>query len=158
MMVGDALSMAVDPRLPAGVVLRIVHTRDDLNSIAEMESEVWGEDFSWLANDLHSRIAAEPDNVVVLVAEAAGRVVSAAWLIFKDGTDFAGLWGGSTLAEWRGQGIYKALVARRAQIARHRGVKYVQVDASEDSEPILLRLGFIAITTTTPYVWTPHRN
>jgi GNAT superfamily N-acetyltransferase len=123
-----------------------------------MESEVWGEDFAWLAKDLQGRVAAEPGNVVVLVAEAAGRVVSAAWLVFKDGTDFAGLWGGSTLVEWRGQGIYKALVARRAQIAQNRGVKYLQVDASEDSEPILRRLGFIAITTTTPYVWTPQLN
>ena len=157
-MVGDAQSMAVDPRLPDAVEFRIVHAPHDLDSIAKMESEVWGEDFSWLAKDLHRRIAAEPDHVVVLVAEAAGRVVSAAWLVFNEGTDFAGLWGGSTLAEWRGQGIYKALVARRAQIARDRGVKYLQVDASKDSEAILLRLGFIAITTTTPYVWTPPLN
>ncbi|WP_309617996.1 GNAT family N-acetyltransferase, partial [Salinibacterium sp.] len=148
----------VDLRLPEGVVIRIVHAGHDLDSIAEMESEVWGEDFSWLANDLHSRITAEPENIVVLVAEDEGRVVSAAWLVFKDGTDFAGLWGGSTLVEWRDQGIYTALVARRAQIAWERGVKYLQVDASKDSEPILLRLGFIAITTTTPYVWTPHLN
>lgn len=157
-MVGDVQNMAVDPLLPDGVDVRIVHACKDLDLIAEMESEVWGEDFAWLAKDLQGRVAAEPGNVVVLVAEAAGRVVSAAWLVFKDGTDFAGLWGGSTLVEWRGQGIYKALVARRAQIAQNRGVKYLQVDASEDSEPILRRLGFIAITTTTPYVWTPQLN
>jgi hypothetical protein len=29
------------------------------------------------------------------------------------------------------------------------------VDASSDSRPILERLGFIAVTTTTPYVWSP---
>jgi hypothetical protein len=34
-------------------------------------------------------------------------------------------------------------------------VKYLQVDASEDSRPILEGLGFVAVTTTTPYVWTP---
>ncbi len=154
-MVGDTESMAVEPQLPEGVVIRTVHTRHDLDRIAEMESEVWGGDFSWLANDLHSRIAAEPHNIIVLVAEAGGRVVSAAWLVLKGGTDFAGLWGGSTLVSWRSQGIYKALVARRAQLAQHRGAKYLQVDASEDSKPILLRLGFIALTTTTPYVWSP---
>jgi GNAT superfamily N-acetyltransferase len=157
-MVGDARSMAVDQRLPDGVVLRIVHARDDLVSIADMESEVWGGDYGWLADDLESRLAAGSNKVVVLVAEAAGRIVSAAWIVFKEGTDFAGLWGGSTLAEWRGQGIYRALIARRAQIAQGRGVAYLQVDASADSEPILRRLGFIALTTTTPYVWTPHRD
>ncbi|NUS14322.1 MAG: GNAT family N-acetyltransferase, partial [Streptomyces sp.] len=26
---------------------------------------------------------------------------------------------------------------------------------SDDSAPILRRLGFTAVTTTTPYVWTP---
>jgi len=46
-------------------------------------------------------------------------------------------------------------VARRAQLAVARGVRYLQVDASDDSKPILLRLGFRAVTTTTPYVWSP---
>lgn len=157
-MVGTAESMAVEPHLPDGVALRTVHIRADLDRIADMESEVWGEDWGWLADDLHRRIGAEPTNVVVLVAEAAGRVVSAAWLVFQEGTDFAGLWGGSTLAQWRGQGIYRALVARRAQLAHVRGAKYLQVDASDESRPILLRLGFIALTTTTPYVWSPPLN
>lgn len=67
---------------------------------------------------------------------------------------FAGLWGGSTLPAWRGRGIYKALVATRAQVANASGVRYLQVDASADSDPILRRSGFRAITTTT-FVWTP---
>jgi hypothetical protein len=36
-----------------------------------------------------------------------------------------------------------------------RGVRYLEVDASNDSMPILRRLGFRAVTTTTPHVWTP---
>ena len=82
-------------------------------------------------------------------------MISAAWLVFNPGTDFAGLWGGSTMRAWRGHGIYRALVARRAQLACARGVRYLQVAASDDSKPILLKLGFHAVTTTTPYVWTP---
>lgn len=57
--------------------------------------------------------------------------------------------------EQDGRGIYRALVAARAQRAAARGVRYLQVDASADSAPILRRLGFHAVTTTTPYVWTP---
>jgi GNAT superfamily N-acetyltransferase len=64
------------------------------------------------------------------------------WLEIRPGSQFAGLWGGATLAEWRGRGIYRALVARRAQLAAARGVRYLQVDASSDSSPILQRLGF----------------
>jgi len=77
--------------------------------------------------------------------------------VFRPGTDFAGLWGGSTLPAWRGRGIYRAMVAARAQRAAARGVRYLQVDASDDSAPILRRLGFRAVTTTTPYVWAPPR-
>jgi GNAT superfamily N-acetyltransferase len=154
-MVGDAEAMARDEPLPEGVAIRAVHERSDFERISRLESEVWGDDFGWLADDLHGRITADPESLSVLVAEADGLVVSAAWLVFKNGTDFAGLWGGSTLEEWRGRGIYRALVARRAQLARHSGVRYLQVDASADSEPILRRLGFTALTTTTPYVWNP---
>ncbi|MEU6442811.1 acetyltransferase [Streptomyces sp. NPDC047046] len=79
----------------------------------------------------------------------------AARIEFVPGTDFAGLWGGSTLAAWRGRGLYRATVAARARIAAARGVRYLQVDASADSAPILRRLGFLELTTTTPYIWTP---
>jgi GNAT superfamily N-acetyltransferase len=72
------------------------------------------------------------------------------------GSPFAGLWGGATLREWRGRGIYRALVAWRAQLAAARGVPYLQVDASSDSAPILRHLGFHPLATT-PYVWVPRR-
>jgi GNAT superfamily N-acetyltransferase len=153
--IGLAGQMAVEPVLPDGVTVRQVHEPSDFARIAAMESEVWDEDFSWMAQDLEARVRAAPHEIAVLVAESDGQVISAAWLVFKPGTEFAGLWGGSTLLAWRGRGIYRALVARRAQLARARGVRYLQVDASDDSRPILLRLGFQAVTTTTPYVWTP---
>ena len=35
------------------------------------------------------------------------------------------------------------------------GFRYLETDASDDSRPILERLGFRAVTTTTPYVWSP---
>ena len=153
--IGLAEQMAAEPVLPDGVTLRQVHESSDFARIAAMKSEVWDDDFSWVTQDLQSRVQAAPDEIVVLVAEADGRVISAAWLVFNPGTDFAGLWGGSTVREWRRRGIYRALVARRAQLACARGVRYLQVDASDDSKPILLKLGFRAVTATTPYVWTP---
>jgi GNAT superfamily N-acetyltransferase len=128
-----------------------------MRRIAAMESAVWGQDWSWLGENLIGRIAAAPEQIAVLVAEADGEVVSAAWLVFfRPGADgFARLLGGSTLPKWRGRGIYRALVAARAQRAAARGVKYLHVDASDDSAPILRRLGFRAVTTTTAYVWAP---
>jgi GNAT superfamily N-acetyltransferase len=74
---------------------------------------------------------------------------------FAHDTEFATLWGGGTLEPWRGRGIYRAVVAYRANLASARGCRYLQVDASDDSRPILERLGFVAVTTTTPFIWSP---
>jgi hypothetical protein len=56
---------------------------------------------------------------------------------------------------WRGRGIYRATVTYRASLAAQRGFRFIAVDASSDSRPILERLGFNAVTTTTPDVWSP---
>ena len=81
--------------------------------------------------------------------------VCGARMELRPGTDFAGLWGGGTDPRWRGKGIYRATVAHRARIAAERGYRYLQVDASDDSRPILDRLGFSTLCTTTPYVYRP---
>jgi GNAT superfamily N-acetyltransferase len=153
-LIGSAEEMAAEPEpvLPGEIVIRQVVEDADLRRIADLESEIWGHDLSGLGTGLIGLVGG--GNAVVFVAEAAGRIVSAAWVVFLPGTEFAGLWGGSTLAAWRGRGIYRALVSRRARLAVERGVRYLQVDASEDSRPVLERLGFVAVTTTTPYVWT----
>ncbi|GAB3673642.1 GNAT family N-acetyltransferase [Actinocorallia lasiicapitis] len=140
---------------PAGVTIRRVHDEAAAHAIAAMETEVWGQDMSFLVGHLTGGLA-KPDDFAVFVAEANGRIVSAAWLALREGRDFASLWGGSTLAAWRGRGIYRALVAVRARLGADLGLTYLQVDASDDSRPILRRLGFHPVTTTTPYVWTPE--
>lgn len=143
------------PVLPHGVTLRAVTERRDFDRIGAMETEVWGEEHASLADMLEGEHAVDPDSLTVVVAEAGGRVSCAAWVRFERGTDFATLWGGATLAEWRRRGIYRATVAYRAALAAERGFRLLEVDASDDSRPILERLGFVAVTTTTPYVWKP---
>lgn len=143
------------PALHPEVTLRRVTDDADLDRIAALETAVWGEDMAWIAEYLRGRLAVEPDGTEIYVAEAAGEVVSAAWVAFRPGTEFAMLLGGSTLARWRRKGVYRALVALRATRAAARGAIYLLVEASDDSAPILRRLGFTAVTTTTPYVWTP---
>jgi GNAT superfamily N-acetyltransferase len=148
-------AIAAEPVLPGGVVLRQVTADADMHRIGAMESEVWHTDRDRDAERLIREVTAAPDDHIVLMAEAAGQVVAAGWLEIRGGSDFASLWGGATLPQWRGRGIYRALVARRAQLAAARGVRYLHVDASSNSAPILRRLGFQALATTTPYVWTP---
>ncbi|HEX2905131.1 MAG TPA: GNAT family N-acetyltransferase, partial [Jatrophihabitans sp.] len=109
-LVGRAAELTELPAVE-GVVLREITGADDFHALGRMESEVWGEDWSWLAEDLIARRASEGDLLRVFGAYGSNReLVSAAWLVFNAGTEFAGLWGGSTLAGWRGRGIYRALV------------------------------------------------
>lgn len=154
-LIGRTERMTGEVVAPDRVTLRRTTEPEDFRAIGELLTAVWDADMTFLGKDLLSRVRAAPHEIAVFLAEADGRPVSAAWLVFRPGTDFAGLWGGSTRAEWRGQGIYRALVAARARLAAERGVRYLQVDASKASAPILRALGFTAVTTTTPYVWTP---
>jgi GNAT superfamily N-acetyltransferase len=149
-------TVAGEPRLPDGVRLREVSARADLDRIAAMEEAVWGDGRNWLADSLEAEHAADPSALTIVVAEAGDDVVCAAWIRFAAGSEFASLWGGGTLPHWRGRGTYRAIVAYRANLAAQRGFRYVQVDASDDSRPILERLGFVAVTTTTPFIWSPR--
>ncbi|MEV6104300.1 GNAT family N-acetyltransferase [Streptomyces sp. NPDC051940] len=153
--VGETAAVAGEVRLPDGVELREVTSRADLERIGVLNQAVWGGDWSWLVDALADEVAGQGDPCVVVTAEAEGTVVCAAWVRFHTGTDFASFWGGSTLPEWRGKGLYRALVAHRANLALARGHRYVQVDALDTSRPILTRLGLLPVATTTPYVWTP---
>ncbi|MBU7598687.1 GNAT family N-acetyltransferase [Streptomyces sp. P38-E01] len=158
-MVADTSAIAAHaPDLPAGVTLRRISARADLEQFAEVQGTAFGEERPWRAEELARQIEAAPQETAVLVAEAEGEVISGARLEFEPGTDFAGLWGGGTLPSWRRRGVYRALVAARAALARDRGVRHLRVDASDRSAPVLLRLGFHALTTTTPYVWTPPES
>jgi GNAT superfamily N-acetyltransferase len=155
--VAPVSGIAAEPRLPDGVRLREVSERGDFDRIAAMEEAIWGDDRGWLADSLDAEHAADPSALTIVVAEAGDVVVCAGWVRFARGTEFATLWGGGTLPDWRGRGVYRAVVAFRANLAAQRGFRYLQVDASDDSRPILERLGFVAVTTTTPFIWSPHR-
>ena len=142
-LIGLTAELATAPVLPGGAVLRQVTADDDMRRIAALQSAVWGQDWNWLGENLIARIAAAPQGIAVLAAEADGDVVSAGWLaFFQPGADsFARLLGGSTLPQWRGRGIYRALVAARAQRAAARSVTYLQVDASQRQCPHLAPSG-----------------
>lgn len=123
--------------------------------IVALEETVWGEDKTYIGEMLTLELNAPGDLTRVYAAYVDERMVSAAWVRFHPPTQFASLWGGSTLAAYRNRGYYTALLAVRAQEARRRGCRFLTVDASAMSRPILEKRGFIRLTTTTPYNWQP---
>lgn len=154
-LIGFAEEVAAEPVLPEGVVLRRVSEAGDLRRIGDQQAEVWGFDCSWVAADLIGRVSADPGQITIWVAEAGDRFACTAWAVYHAGTDFVALLGGTTVPEWRGRGLYHAMVAARAREAVARGFRLLHVDASPASAPILRRCGFHEITTSTIYQWTP---
>jgi GNAT superfamily N-acetyltransferase len=139
--------------LPDGVRLVKVTDEAGLDLMIELHDRVFGAD-----PQLRAALTAQlrsPETTVMVLAMAGDEPVCSARVEFGAGTDFAGLWGGGTLPQWRGRGIYRALVGYRARLAVARGYRYLQVDASPESRPILERLGFVCLAQTTPYVWSP---
>ncbi|MFE6686751.1 GNAT family N-acetyltransferase [Streptomyces sp. NPDC057743] len=155
LMVAQTSALTAQPELPAGVRLTTVTGPAGVELVVRVHAEVFGTPTEHLRHRLLAQLARAPEALALVVALAGETPVSTARLELPAGTDFAGLWGGGTLPAWRGRGLYRALVARRAALAAARGFRYLQVDASDQSSPILSRLGFSTLSTTTPYVREP---
>jgi len=119
----------------------------------DVELQIVTEEFVELAASVFGDRFDLPEKAVAVVAMVDGKPVSGGRVDFEDGVEFAGLFGGITLPEFRGRGLYRATVAKRAELARERGYRWLYSDALPTSRPILERLGFVAITTTTPFTF-----
>lgn len=126
---------------------------EKIADVRTVEQQVWDEDFSWLAQYLGKALRHYPEQMSVYVAYIDGQPASTAWTYFPKHSQFASLWGGSTVSDFRKQGLYTALLAVRAQEARARQVRYLTVDASVMSRPILEKFGFEMIAYSYPCKW-----
>jgi ribosomal protein S18 acetylase RimI-like enzyme len=151
-LLGEVGGLIHDVDLPPGVQTRAVTSDADLARIDELMVAIWGP--NRVEGSLAREMQANPDALDVVVVEESveGPVLCAGWLRYSIGTDFASMWGGSTLPEWRRKGLYRATVTHRARLARDRGYQFMRLDTSPDSRPILVRLGLRALATTTPYI------
>jgi hypothetical protein len=137
-------------------IRKLTNTRQ-LADVLTIENTVWDQDQADLVKRLANDMQTQPDMLSIYVAYVNTIPASAAWMYFHEGSQFASLWGGSTLEQHRGLGLYTALVAVRAQEAIRRGVKFLTVDASPMSQPILEKLGFQFLTYTYPCKWFTRR-
>lgn len=155
LMVAETADLPLDPVLPEGVRVEAVCDPDGVELMIRAHREAFGATLPGLEARLREQIRQDPDGLTAIVVLAGDRPICAARMEFHEGTRFASLWGGGTVPEWRGKGVYRATVAHRARLAAERGFGFLQVDASPDSRPILARLGFRALSTTTPYIYEP---
>jgi GNAT superfamily N-acetyltransferase len=152
LMVAEVAGLPQDAAPPEGVRLEPVTDAAGVGLMAKAHAAAFGDDGARLHARLLDQLGHSAGTVAMVVAMAGDEPVCSARLEFRPGTDFASLWGGGTVPAWRGRGVYRALVAHRARIAAAKGIRYLQVDASDDSRPILRRLGFEPLSVTTPYL------
>ncbi len=133
--------------------VRRIADPDQMGAVVAVQKAVWQEERSGMADYLSQTMREDPQILAVYAAYADGQIVSSAWLTYYRPSPFAGLWGGSTLPAYRKQGFYTALLAVRVQEALRSGARFLTIDASPMSRPIVQRFGFQYITTANACNW-----
>ena len=129
-----------------------------LREVLAVSQAVWEEDLSELGARLALELCAEPCDLAVYAAYVGDAPACCGWLRYDPRSQFASLWGGSTLPGYRGRGLYTALLAARVQEAQRRGARFVTVDAGVMSRPIVAALGFVQMTTARAYMRHAERR
>ena len=133
-------------------VRRVVNP-DDVPTAVGVTERVWEVKFDWLTKMLQHGLRQHPDFWSLYIAYVDGQPASVAWACFSSNSQFANLFGGATIAEYRQQGLYTALVAARAQEALQRGYRFLYVTTTDASRAVLSKRGFRLLTHLTAYNW-----
>jgi len=152
-MIGSMQSLFSQRPAPTGVELRKISEDHEIEAMCAMVDQAFGEPYDPSTAQALSARLARKDGMELWVASVDGQMVGAGRLEPVAGTEFAGLWGGGVLPEYRGRGIYRALTDARARSAVANGYRYVHSDSTEYSRPILEAQGLVKVSTTTPYLW-----
>ena len=133
---------------PPGVEARLAHTFEEFQA----GNRLAGDAFDVSDEDRHAFEAQERlmwdiesggGAFRTFIALSEGSVVGCSGVIF--GANAVYLSGGSTRADMRGRGVYRALVRARWDAAVERDTPALTVGAGRMSQPILERLGFVTV-------------
>ena len=138
--------------------IRRVTSAEEVAHILSVQQQVWDEALPSVQTYLQLQMEKTPDLISIFAVYEEDTPVSSAWITYHPGSHFAGLWGGTTLPDFRNRGYYSSLLKVRIQEAKDRGFRYVTVDASPMSRPILENFGFRCITHAWRCVWRVNHN
>ena len=131
--------------------IRRIDRLEGLQDIIYVLDKVWGGHNSWVNDRLGGHLQI-PGYLSVYAAYVNDEPASIAWTYFP-GRQFATLFAGSTLPEYRKQGLYTSLLETRLREIRERGYRYAVVEAGSMSKPIVAKHGFQHLTTVYDYEW-----
>jgi GNAT superfamily N-acetyltransferase len=148
----DLSDLPKELETPPAIDIRRVEDASGFEDFIALNRRLWPEDEGledWLA-EIRKTVLEEPSRVGVYVAYADGKPVCSARIDLPPASPFASLWGGATLPEYRKRGIYTAVLAIRAREAIARGYRFLTIDASPMSRPIVAKLGFKLLSISNP--------
>jgi hypothetical protein len=140
---------------PAAISVTRVERIEQIADYRQVAEKVFEKDYQFTANQLAEAIRNGSVQNRGYIAYTDGIPVSIGRLYTHPNSAFGGLYGGGTLADYRGRGFYHAIVAARASDAAAAGARWLIVDALPTSRPILEHIGFEHITDTWPCQWKP---
>jgi hypothetical protein len=135
---------------PIPLDVRRITNPDQIPNLMKVLAQVWGSPNDWLERRLMTNLIQDSTHLSVYGGYVGDQAVSVAWIDFHD-NQFAGLWGGTTLEEFRSRGFYTSLLAIRLQEAKARGIRFLVLDASPMSRAIVEKYGFQFIEYTQPH-------
>jgi ribosomal protein S18 acetylase RimI-like enzyme len=156
-MIFDLVTAAADLAAPEDVAVRRVRTPGDLDVYVDVSSRAFGSGPKAGTESLARRLFEPDGDMFAFLASVDGIAAAGGRLELPPDRAFASMWGGGTDPAFRRRGLFRALVAERAALARSRGYSFLSVDAKETSRPILERLGFIAMTSVTAWILPPAK-
>lgn len=144
---------------PSDHDMRRITSTDRIRDVIDLQRIVWEEDdLDFLERRLTHDLEHIPDILSMYVAYVDGIPACSAWIYFSPNSQFASLWGGSTLPEYRKRGLYTAILGVRVREAQARGRRFLYIDASPMSKPIVERHGFVHLSTSRPMEWAPPED
>lgn len=150
-MVLDIHSAPADLFQPVKADIRRITERDGLKDVVHVLDTVYGGSNTWVYDRLGMHLQI-PGYLSVYVAYVEDQPASIAWTYFPHGS-FATLFAGSTIAEYRKQGLYTNLLSVRWKEIRARGYDFAVVETGDMSRPIVAKHGFQHLTTVWDYQW-----
>jgi len=149
----DIEDLSQDLVKPINFDVQRISDPENIDDVLSIRQQIWQSDYSSMARSLAKRLVDDPESLGLYVAYVDGKPVSTAQISFFKKCHFAGLVHSATLPGFRGRGLYTALIAARVQEAKRRGIRFVDVDASPMSQPILEKLGFQWLTESYSCEW-----
>lgn len=136
---------------PVRADIRRISNPDGLKDVIYVLDRVYDNNNTWVNDRLGGHLEI-PGYLSVYLAYVDDQPASVAWTYFPKGY-FAMLFAGSTISEFRKQGLYTSLLSIRLQEIRERAYRIAVVEAGSMSRPIVAKHGFQHLTTLYDYEW-----